>query len=280
MLEFRTYVEIDIDESPIVVLGCGHFFTGETLDGLVGMTDVYTTNQKGEYAGLQQLSTIPKATKVPSCPDCKRPIRQFATKRYNRVINRAVMDEASKRFIAKGRNDLEVLEKRLKAVEDSLDATRSNNSKKPLERNAPQTRYTAASALGKEAKDLRREMDVAHQPSKKLLDAITTSARSADPNSLVGQMDRLSLAEHGTSAFDKRVTLGAWLVSIKVQEVVLRDKFSLVKLHDLSSSHWGAPPKHASAFLEDCEALINQAREASLLRIAVAAIVAFAKVSQ
>jgi hypothetical protein len=35
------YRDIDINESPIVVLGCGHFWTIETLDGHVGLKDVY-----------------------------------------------------------------------------------------------------------------------------------------------------------------------------------------------------------------------------------------------
>jgi hypothetical protein len=34
MLEFKTYSEIDLDESPVVALTCGQFFTAETLDGM------------------------------------------------------------------------------------------------------------------------------------------------------------------------------------------------------------------------------------------------------
>jgi hypothetical protein len=34
------YCDIDINESPIVVLGCGHFWTIETPDGHVGLKDV------------------------------------------------------------------------------------------------------------------------------------------------------------------------------------------------------------------------------------------------
>jgi hypothetical protein len=33
MLEFKTYAEIDLDETPVIALACGHFFTAETLDG-------------------------------------------------------------------------------------------------------------------------------------------------------------------------------------------------------------------------------------------------------
>lgn len=33
MLELKEYKDIDLDESPVVALACGHFFTAETLDG-------------------------------------------------------------------------------------------------------------------------------------------------------------------------------------------------------------------------------------------------------
>ena len=33
MLEFASYRDIDPSKTPVVALGCGHFFTAETLDG-------------------------------------------------------------------------------------------------------------------------------------------------------------------------------------------------------------------------------------------------------
>jgi hypothetical protein len=44
------------------------------------------------------------------------------TKRYNRVINRAIIDETSKRFLTKGRTDLKSIEYRLEAIEGVLDS--------------------------------------------------------------------------------------------------------------------------------------------------------------
>jgi len=34
MVELKEFREIDLDQSPIVGLACGHFFTAETLDGM------------------------------------------------------------------------------------------------------------------------------------------------------------------------------------------------------------------------------------------------------
>ncbi|KAH9907356.1 hypothetical protein F4778DRAFT_768940 [Xylariomycetidae sp. FL2044] len=240
MLEFKTYSEIDVGESPIVVLGCGHFFTGETLDGMVGMADVYSLDGNGEYNGLQDLSTVPMANGIPSCPDCKRPIRQFATRRYNRVINRAVMDETSKRFIATGRNDLRRLEARLKTIEDNLDSTRQaargSGGAQGAEGNASlRQRYVEALKLAKDAQSLKEQMETTHQPTKKLLDAIVTSRRSvatADQDPLVARMGQLRIAA-ALPAFDKRITLAAWLVRIKVRETMLRDIFDLIEKLDM-----------------------------------------------
>src|SRR5438045_8200664 len=56
LLEMKTYKEIDLAETPIVALGCGHFLTAETLDGLMGMEEVYVTDARGDFTGLQDVS--------------------------------------------------------------------------------------------------------------------------------------------------------------------------------------------------------------------------------
>lgn len=40
LLEMKSYNQIDLDKTTIVVLECGHFFTAETLDGHVGIGKV------------------------------------------------------------------------------------------------------------------------------------------------------------------------------------------------------------------------------------------------
>ncbi|XMA08199.1 hypothetical protein WAI453_000990 [Rhynchosporium graminicola] len=49
LLEMKSYNDIDLDETPIVVLICGHFFTAETLDGMIGMSEFMT------WRGLEHL---------------------------------------------------------------------------------------------------------------------------------------------------------------------------------------------------------------------------------
>ncbi|PMD52451.1 uncharacterized protein K444DRAFT_636304 [Hyaloscypha bicolor E] len=78
LLEMKTYGEIDPDKAPIVVLGCGHFFTAETLNGLMGMGEVYLVDGNGKFTGLKDVSAE-LSRLIPRCPDCQRPVRQYAT---------------------------------------------------------------------------------------------------------------------------------------------------------------------------------------------------------
>ncbi|EGO55979.1 hypothetical protein NEUTE1DRAFT_68071 [Neurospora tetrasperma FGSC 2508] len=275
LLEFKTYEEIDLNETPIVVLGCGHFFTAETLDGLVGMHEVYTTDKTGRYNGLKDLSVLANA--VPSCPDCKRPIRQFATKRYNRVINRAVMDETSKRFLTSGRQQLAKLEKRLQDLEMTLERNREafkTGPKRDLKK-----RWEASSNLSQEAKRLSRDMSLEHQPAKKLLDAVLTfQLRQRAAGSLEQAMDSLniddsapaSLPTSATPTYDQQITLGAEMVYIKAEEVVLQDAFNLSQ--DLRDA--------ALDVLKSCKHVVTAASAAKLPRLVIAASLSYGRIVQ
>ncbi|KAI5305889.1 hypothetical protein KEM56_002975 [Ascosphaera pollenicola] len=103
---FRTYNEIDVDRTPIVALGCGHFFTAETLDGHFGITDHYTMTLDGKIIGIKRRLGAAISQQVPRCPDCATPVAQHATNRYKRILNQRVMDESIKKAIASGERRL------------------------------------------------------------------------------------------------------------------------------------------------------------------------------
>jgi hypothetical protein len=73
----KLYNEIDLDETPVVVLRCRYFFTAETLDGHVGMREVYEIDRHREFSKLKDTAELARA--VPCCPDCQSPVRQHAT---------------------------------------------------------------------------------------------------------------------------------------------------------------------------------------------------------
>ena len=98
MITFEEYGEIEIDEDPLIFLHCGHFYTVSSLDGIMELSQHYVTNpQTGEIVSPKvphQVGIYGSAPK--GCPECRMPLRNID--RYNRVIKRAFLEEATKRF--------------------------------------------------------------------------------------------------------------------------------------------------------------------------------------
>ncbi|RYO90668.1 hypothetical protein DL766_002863 [Monosporascus sp. MC13-8B] len=167
------------------------------------MADIYTTDNRGEYSGLEDLSTIPKANTVPAFPRLQAPHSSVRHETLQSHHQQAAMYGTSKRFISKDRKDLVALEEHLKRIEDSLDSTRAPMLSGSASRRTAKAlilRYREARLLDRQASSFRAAMGVAHQPSKKLLDAMTKCARSPYPYSQAARMSRLSLTQ-GRPAF-------------------------------------------------------------------------------
>lgn len=296
LLELKTLAEIDLDDTPIVVLSCGHAFTAESLDGAVGMSDVYATDAAGQFTGL--LGTTfgggPMAAAVPACPDCKCPVRQFATRRYNRVVNRAVMDETSRRFLVQGRTEIAALELRLRAIEEDLGLTVPALGKVAalgggFGDDVLRTRYKDIIRLDRDARQLTRQVDDANQPAQKLFDAIIT--RRKQMATLELGMSRLAMSPDEserrpghTTIFDKQVSLNARLVRLKAQCILLQDKFLMSgkatrgTVDKFKMPH-GMPAPLAPPFLAQCETFVIEAREHSLPRLALQASLCHARIA-
>ncbi|RFN53836.1 nfx1-type zinc finger-containing protein 1 [Fusarium flagelliforme] len=280
LLEFRSYAAIDLDESPIVVLGCGHFFTSETLDGLVGLDEVYLKDGFGNFTGLKNISGSLAQT-TPCCPDCKRTIRQFATKRYNRVINRAVMDDICKRFLIKGQTALEKLNHKLAKVEAALAASRRSTSM-ALHHTATtffRERHSGIKTLENSAIYLQQVIGEENQPAKKLINAIATSRPAvADGSSSITQlMEALKLSR---SAPDDQLLLGARLAILEAQQIQLMDAFMVSKSQEKNVHKNALDLPVTDKWFKTCQELMEEAKEAKLPRIFIAATLAFAKIAR
>jgi ElaB/YqjD/DUF883 family membrane-anchored ribosome-binding protein len=283
----KTYSEINIDETPIVVLGCGHFFTAESLDGLVGMSEVYTTTMFGDFAGLADISGS-LATKITKCPDCQRPIMQYITQRYNRVINRAVIDEMSKRFLVSGKNELQVLEKEVDHLQSGLE-----KSRKDIKDSAEdvvskiRTRYHESKKLQRKIEDFLRRVADRHQPAHKLHEAIVHASRNHSIDDLVSLADAIgppSIHQDNISPVerDRRVIFGGRILQIKAQSIVLEDKFRIMKKLRSSPSTenmklpGGEPENLTQAFMTACAVLMKECVIEKLPKLAVETSIHFA----
>jgi hypothetical protein len=178
MLDFKSYSEIDLDESPIVVLGCGHFFTAETLDGHISMHDAYRTGQTGEYIALSRSSSLSQF--IPRFPDCQSPIQPYVTQRYNRVINQAVLDETSKRFIVSGNQRLAQFDTDIHNI--AAEWRRIKESRRqPTTQDKNEIRKAKEMVANLARKISRFNAEASHkeQPVRKLHDATVKAMRAA-----------------------------------------------------------------------------------------------------
>jgi hypothetical protein len=300
----KTYKEINPDEAPIVVLGCGHFFTAESLDGLVGMGNVYIIGGNGEFTGLKDIYAE-LAQSIPRCPDCQRPVRQHATKRYNRIINRAVIDEMSKRFLVSGQDELRELEQQIKKLDQGLETTRMEiiNMIRPLSARAFTTaifrtqspRFSNIENMLKERQEKSKRLHMTlqssrkkfanrHQPAQKLYDAIVHAARQRPMNEL---MTNLSLIDAVPAApRDRRVMFHARIAQIMLEHAILKDKFSIFQALKSTTSTisvkipGGNPSQLAKPFFQTCKEFIDECRAETLPKLGVEASLYYAGIAR
>ncbi|GMF19711.1 unnamed protein product [Phytophthora lilii] len=125
VLLFQTYGDIDPDEDPVLVLPCcSMVYTMTTLDGTLHMNTYYDGNGK-------PLGPLPEEyIDTPQCPNCKKPIRGL--RRYGRIIKRAAIDAAEKKFISHSQRQLVTLQERTNAVADSGEVTQDKTLRHDL----------------------------------------------------------------------------------------------------------------------------------------------------
>ena len=296
----KTFSEIDLNETPIVVLDCGHFFTAETLDGHMGMAEVYTQDAQGVYTGLQDVSAI-LAGPVPRCPDCQCPVRQYGTNRFNRVINRAVIDEMSKRFLISGKDDFQRLEGKVLELENYLEISREEilhsirqasaqptgraTLAKTLEVNKSlNERFNLGRQLEKEIKTCGRKVADKNQPVQKLHEATLTAARRRPIDRL---MTDLSVTDHLSAVpRDRRVTLGGRATQLQAECIIMTDGLSTaLALKSMSAGSsfkvpGGPPEKLAKLFFKSCGTFINECVIENLPKLGVEARLYYARMAR
>ncbi|KAK0612029.1 hypothetical protein B0T14DRAFT_500988 [Immersiella caudata] len=103
LIEMKEYHEVNLDEEPCIFPACGHFLTVSSMDGQMGMNAFYELDDN-ELPTRVLGASIPfsgndfDGQAVKSCPTCRGSLRNLS--RYGRIIRRAQLDEATKRFIS------------------------------------------------------------------------------------------------------------------------------------------------------------------------------------
>ena len=296
----KRYREIDLSDSPIVVLGCSHFFTAETLDGHVGMAEVYLQDKRGEFTGLRNVSAE-LARSIPRCPDCQCPIRQYCTQRFNRVVNRAVIDEMSKRFLVNGKEELRKLERQILELEQDFEQSRGeiiNPIRQAAQHFTRQLTHAKISELTQNLKErnvkskklekeiylFRNTVADRNQPAQKLHDATVSAARRRSIDQLMTSLDITESVP--TIARDRRITAGGRIAQVQAECVVLADRFStaqVIRSTTAGSSikiSGGVPEQLAKPFFKTCKTLIGDCGVENLPKLGTEASIYYARIAR
>jgi len=131
-----TYAEIDLDENPCIIPSCGHILTLESMDGHMEIAKYYTisddTNAENSIIALKSSSVPFSTSELKSCPMCRSPLRNI--NRYGRIVRRAWIDEATKKFIVWANSQFVPLASKMEQAEAELreSVTEKQTSKSPL----------------------------------------------------------------------------------------------------------------------------------------------------
>ena len=297
----KTYGEIDLDETPILVLGCGHFFTAETLDGHVGISEVYEQDGYGNFKGVSDISAG-FARSIPRCPDCQCPVRQHCAKRFNRAVNRAVIDEMSKRFLVNGQADLRDLERQVVEMEVDLNDSRAEIVKvlRQASDNSDTGQITPVSALNLRLFLVKRQTRATmlermirnflnriadkQQPVQKLHDATINAMRR---RSAEEKMADLSITNSiPPVARDRRIILGGRAVQLQAESIIVEDSLLVVQALKPTTTNTlikipaPAPEQKAKTFFQSCKGFIDECNSENLPKLAVEASLFYASTAR
>ncbi|KAA6410498.1 MAG: NF-X1 finger and helicase domain [Lasallia pustulata] len=174
-----TYAEIDLNENPCIIPSCGHILTLESMDGHIELTKYYTisndTNAEDSIIALKS-SSVPFSTpELKNCPMCRSPLRNI--NRYGRIVRRAWIDEATKKFIVWANSHFVPLALRMEQAEASLrePVTEKQNIRPPL-----LEQVQLHSALDKLSLEPIRLIGSRDEQIKVVLKAFKTEARYKD----------------------------------------------------------------------------------------------------
>jgi hypothetical protein len=285
-IQMNTYSEINLDKTPIIILRCGHFFTAETLDGLLNIGAVYEIDINGDFIGLKEFSSE-LVEKLPTCPDCRQPLQQYSAHRYNRIINRAVIDEMTKRFTTSTeaerqrlQGDVEALARDLAASRETLlveIASVSASSAQPdSTTNILRLRGYKTLGLQKKINSFLTKFAEEQQPARKLYDATRKIAEMA-----AGNLQNAAAREYAIPALpaDSLASTHGKFLHLQFQFVQLTDQLLCLQQVRKASNSSASNDIYTrmDSFSKDFQSLIDACQQKHLLRLEAESRLCFAK---
>ncbi|KAI9221484.1 hypothetical protein BC828DRAFT_356939 [Blastocladiella britannica] len=171
LVMLTSYGETDVQESPVIVLGCGHVFTVETLDGMFKLESYYR-RLGSAWIVPSELPDDEETKKIIVCPNCRRNVLAHETRRYSRPLKRATLVLGDKHMVKRVAKLLMNLEseitnyavsasitRRLLVGEGPAIMKRLNALQKELRENPSRQLYDACFAAARDSPRLMRGLD-------------------------------------------------------------------------------------------------------------------------
>ncbi|KAI2622163.1 hypothetical protein GGS26DRAFT_249873 [Hypomontagnella submonticulosa] len=259
------YREIDLNEDPCIFPDCGHFTTKRNMDGIMDMKAHYAMSAEGDPVALSNATQPFSMDEVKVCPTCRGSLRNIA--RYGRIVRRAMLDEATKKFVAWSQTEYARLANALLDIQVQI-------SKAPVNQSLPKQ---AGSGKKKFTSGRLKQIQLIHdwQRGVRYQEALKHWQRI---NTFIGQVRRdeqpfqrvddfvQHAAQHrntqGAFAFDetriqKKGHLQALSLSLKCDIIVISD---FMQLRHLPHETQDEPKLDFSQHMKECETLAERAK--------------------
>jgi hypothetical protein len=268
MTEYR---DIDLDKEPCVFPNCGHFLAVSSMDGQMDMAAHYTLDADSLPIKILQ-SSEPfslEGQDIKSCATCRGSLRSVS--RYGRIVRRAMLDEATKKFISWSNDEYRLVASGLAAEQERL-AT----SKPPAILGRKPGTNANLTVTGSRQRQLQILTEFVHTRYDSILRFRKTVVfyavkvrREEQPFQRVANLVRHSNLHRGGQSefrYDQAViqakgTLLSAALLLKCDILILSDFFGLIVGAD-SRFPASAVQLDFSCFMNDCNTLIQDAQTA------------------
>mmetsp|Transcript_34973 Transcript_34973/g.70754 ORF Transcript_34973/g.70754 Transcript_34973/m.70754 type:complete len:362 (+) Transcript_34973:973-2058(+) len=109
MISLASYEEQALDEDPILILPCGHFYACSTLDGHMDLASAYESDKYGNFVGITTFTSDEKTSKPKACIDCRCVIQNV--KRYGRILRFAELRSLERKHLMSIGRSLDIASK-------------------------------------------------------------------------------------------------------------------------------------------------------------------------
>ena len=111
---------MDLDEDPVIILPCQHFYATSFLDGAMELDKAYVRDSNGCFTKIVKNGSM--SLQPRQCPACRMPSSRV--ERYNRITKRLVLDTLLRGIISSSHIEYSELEKQVETLEVEINESR------------------------------------------------------------------------------------------------------------------------------------------------------------